>query len=50
MGFVLSKEGVSPNKNVVAIQQFPIPKSVKEVKRFLGLPIFIEGTSITWGL
>ena len=40
-GFVLSPKGVCPTKkNIEAINCFPRPTIVKEVKRFLGLSNF----------
>ena len=41
LGFELSKDGVKPQKRLTqAVQDFPAPKSRKEVRRFLGLSGF----------
>jgi hypothetical protein len=41
LSFVLSKDGISPSpENVKAVKQYPAPKSVKEVRAFLGLASF----------
>lgn len=38
LGHVITPEGIKPNpKKILAIQNFPIPKTVKEIKSFLGL-------------
>jgi len=38
LGHTISPEGIRPNKDKIkAIEQFPIPKSSKEIKSFLGL-------------
>jgi hypothetical protein len=38
LGHVICKDGVKPNPNkIVAIQNYPIPKTTTEIKRFLGL-------------
>lgn len=38
LGHILTKDGLKPNeKKIEAIQKFPIPKTVKEVRAFLGL-------------
>ncbi|CAH0725412.1 unnamed protein product, partial [Brenthis ino] len=38
LGHVLNKDGLKPNQNKVeAIQRFPIPKTLKEIRGFLGL-------------
>lgn len=38
LGHVIITEGIIPNqKNIQAIQDFPIPKKAKEIKSFLGL-------------
>lgn len=38
LGHVICKEGVKPNPNKIkAIQNYPIPKTPTEIKRFLGL-------------
>lgn len=38
LGHVITKDGIKPNsKKLVAIQKFPIPKTAKEIKSFLGL-------------
>ena len=41
LGYVLSEKGVaaSPDK-VTAVRQYPVPKNVKDVRAFLGLPSF----------
>jgi len=41
LGYVLSEKGVSasPDK-VTAVRQYPVPKNVKDVREFLGLPTF----------
>jgi hypothetical protein len=37
LGFVLSQEGITPSpKKVKAVRQYPSPKSMKEVRAFLG--------------
>ena len=41
LGFVLSQNGISPSpEKVKAVKQYPAPKSVKEVRAFLGLASF----------
>jgi len=41
LGHTLTPEGVQPiDKKVVAVRDFQVPKSVKEVKGFLGLANF----------
>lgn len=43
LGFKFSKHGIEPSeKHVSAIKTFPTPKSVKEVRRFLGLVNFFR--------
>ena len=38
LGFEFSVEGIKPSEeNIVKIKDFPRPKNVKELKRFLGL-------------
>lgn len=38
LGHVVTKDGVKPNPNkIIAIQKYPIPKTQKEIKSFLGL-------------
>ena len=38
LGHIVTDKGLQPNpKKIHAIQQFPIPKTVKEIKSFLGL-------------
>lgn len=38
LGHVITSEGIKPNqKKIEAIQKFPIPKTPKEIKSFLGL-------------
>lgn len=38
LGHVITPEGVKPNPSkVLAIQKYPLPKSVKEIRAFLGL-------------
>lgn len=38
LGHVISKDGIKPNPDKIsAIQNFPIPKTATEIKRFLGL-------------
>jgi len=38
LGHVITPQGISPNNNwIVAISDFPIPTSVKEVRQFVGL-------------
>lgn len=38
LGHIISNEGVKPNPDkVAAIQKYPIPKTPKEIKQFLGL-------------
>lgn len=38
LGHVLNKDGLKPNqKKIEAIQKFPIPQTVKEIRAFLGL-------------
>ena len=50
LGFVVSSEGILPDPNKIeAVKSFPVPKSVKEVRSFLGLcnyyRRFVEGFS-----
>ena len=41
LGHTLTPDGVQPNnKKIVAVSNFPVPKSVKEVKKFLGFANF----------
>jgi hypothetical protein len=41
LGFVLSQEGITPSpEKVKAVKTYPAPKSVKEVRAFLGLASF----------
>jgi hypothetical protein len=40
LGFVLSQEGITPPEKVKAVKQYLAPKSVKEVRAFLGLASF----------
>ena len=41
LGFVLSQDGITPSpEKVKAVKQYPAPKSVKEVRAFLGLASF----------
>lgn len=38
MGHVISKDGIKPNPDKIsAIQNYPLPKTPTEIKRFLGL-------------
>ncbi|GBP97604.1 Retrovirus-related Pol polyprotein from transposon 297 [Eumeta japonica] len=38
LGHVVSEEGIRPNPDKIAcVQQFPLPKTQKEIKQFLGL-------------
>ena len=38
MGHLITRKGIKPNpKKIKAIQKFPIPKTAKEIKSFLGL-------------
>ena len=38
LGHVISKEGIYPDpEKIVAIKEYPVPRSVKEVRAFLGL-------------
>lgn len=38
LGHVLNKDGLKPNqKKIEAIQKFPVPKTLKEIRAFLGL-------------
>lgn len=38
LGHVITADGIKPNpKKIIAIQNFPIPKTVREIKSFLGL-------------
>ena len=38
LGHVVTPEGVSPNQNKVrAVQEFPTPTNLKELRSFLGL-------------
>lgn len=38
LGHVVTSEGVKPNPNKIkAIKQFPVPKTTKQIKQFLGL-------------
>jgi hypothetical protein len=38
LGHVITREGIKPNpEKIVAIQKYPIPKTPKEIKQFLGL-------------
>ena len=38
LGHLVTPQGILPNPNrVSAIKEFPVPKSVKEVRKFLGL-------------
>lgn len=38
LGHVITREGIKPNPDkIAAIQNFPIPKTTKEIKSFLGL-------------
>jgi len=41
LGHIVTKDGIRPNpKKITAILNFPIPKSTKEIKQFLGLAGF----------
>ena len=41
MGHIISAEGIAPDPDkVAAIVQFPTPKNVKELRRFLGMASF----------
>lgn len=43
LGFVLSKDGIRPNpKKVSAIEKFPVPKTVTDVKSFIGAASFFR--------
>jgi len=43
VGFIVGAEGVKPGPDKVrAIKEFPVPKDVREVKRFLGLTGFFR--------
>jgi hypothetical protein len=43
LGFVVSSEGIKPGTaKLAAVQQFPLPSSVKEVQSFLGLCSFFR--------
>lgn len=38
LGHMITKDGIKPNpKKIIAIQKFPIPRTAKEIKSFLGL-------------
>jgi len=38
LGYRISKEGIQPtNRGIMAVQNFPEPKTVKEVQSFVGL-------------
>ena len=50
LGFVVSSDGILPNSDKIeAVRSFPVPKSDKELRRFLGLSNyhrrFVEGFS-----
>ena len=50
LGFVVSSDGILPNPDKIeAVRSFPVPKSVKELRSFLGLSNyyrrFVEGFS-----
>ena len=36
LGYVISKNGLHPNEKLVAIQNIPVPTTVKAVRSFLG--------------
>ena len=43
LGFVASKDGLSPNpKKVKAIKDYPLPRTPKEVSRFLGMTSWLR--------
>ncbi|CAK1590854.1 unnamed protein product [Parnassius mnemosyne] len=38
LGHIISKDGIKPNPNKIsAIEKYPLPKTAKEIKQFLGL-------------
>jgi hypothetical protein len=38
LGHIISEEGIKPNPlKLKAIKEFPIPKTTKQIKQFLGL-------------
>jgi len=46
LGHIVTQNGIKPNPNKIqAIINFPIPKTEKEIKSFLGLAAFIENLS-----
>jgi hypothetical protein len=43
LGHKISKDGIEPDKkNIIKIQEFPVPRNKKEVKRFLGMCSFFR--------
>ena len=40
LGVTITSEGAKPNLKKVVIQNFPVPKTVREVRRFLGMVQF----------
>ena len=43
LGFVVSSEGIMvDDKKVLTIKEWPIPKTVTELRRFLGLASFYK--------
>ncbi|KAK1916818.1 hypothetical protein P3342_004373 [Pyrenophora teres f. teres] len=48
LGFIISTEGVKMNpKKIQTVQEWPIPKTVKDVQSFLGFANFTESSSGT---
>ena len=38
LGYIISKESIKPNPNeIIAVKNYPIPKTTKEIKAYLGL-------------
>ena len=40
LGFMINKNGITTEENIEKIKNYPIPKTVKEARSYLGLIIF----------